>query len=72
MTGEIENLMLEHLKHFQATLDRVEHSQTDIVARLSQVESGLSYLHSDFNRMQQSIDRLSDRLMRVEKRLELA
>jgi hypothetical protein len=34
MTDKVENLMLEHLKRFQATLDRVENKITELTSRI--------------------------------------
>ena len=40
MTDTVENLILEHLKRFQASLDRIERKLSDLTARVANVESG--------------------------------
>ena len=40
MVDEIESLMLEHLKRFQAALDRVERKLDDLNHRVGNLESG--------------------------------
>ncbi|MEO9150036.1 MAG: hypothetical protein ABI212_11810 [Burkholderiaceae bacterium] len=40
MTENVENLLLEHLKRFQAGHDRIERDLKEIKARLSTLESG--------------------------------
>ena len=79
MPDNTENLMLEHLKRFQATLDRVERGQQDMTRRLSNLETGLAsiiqhlgHLASADAQQQISADNLNERLNRIERRLELA
>jgi uncharacterized coiled-coil protein SlyX len=79
MTEPIENLILEHLKRFQAGQDRIEHELKDLKGRLSQLEIGiasirgdLAHLSGDQARQQMSFDRLTERVERIERRLELA
>ena len=40
MADEIENLMLEHLKRFQAVLDRVERKLDDLTRRVGKLNPG--------------------------------
>jgi hypothetical protein len=40
MTENVENLILEHLKRFQAGQDRIERHVSEIKARLANLESG--------------------------------
>ena len=79
MTDNVENLMLEHLKRFQATLDRIERTLNDHTARLGNLESGQSVIvqhlahFSAADAVQQvAIDHINGRLDRIERRLELA
>ena len=76
---KIENLILEHLKRFQAGQDRIEKKIEDITRRLSNLETGqasiiqhLGHLAATDAQMQISQDSLSQRLERIERRLELA
>jgi chromosome segregation ATPase len=79
MTEPTENLILEHLKRFQAGQDRIERELKDIKGRLSQLDIGiasirgdLAHLSGDQARQQISFDSLTERIERIERRLELA
>jgi septation ring formation regulator EzrA len=79
MTETVENLMLEHLKRFQAGQDRLERKLDDVTRRLSNLEAGqatiiqhLGHLSSADAQQQLSADGLNQRLERIERRLELA
>lgn len=79
MTDQTESLMLEHLKRFQATLDRVERKQEETVSRIGHLEVSLAGLRRDIahgDKIDASgavrMDRLSERLDGIERRLELA
>ena len=78
MTESINNIM-EHLKRFQTGQDRIERDLKEIKARLSTLEAGqgsvlqdIGHLASSIASQQLSIDHLSERIDRVERRLELA
>ncbi len=78
MAEAVENLVLEHLKRFQAGQDRIERDLKEIKSRLSQLEIGVAgirgdvaHVSGDLARQQVSFDALSDRIDRTEKRLEL-
>jgi septal ring factor EnvC (AmiA/AmiB activator) len=78
MTDETTNMVLEHLKRFQAGQDRIERELKEIKGRLSQVEIGIASIRGDIAhhagdqaRQQLSIDTLADRIDRIERRLEL-
>jgi len=62
MADNIDNLMLEHLKHFQATLDRVERKLGEMVL----ADHTVSWAEQSVR-----LDRVVDRLDRMERRLEL-
>ena len=75
----VENLVLEHLKRFQSTLDRRETKYDEITNRLANLEGGqamiiqhLAHLSSADATVQVAIDRINERLDRIECRLELA
>ena len=75
----VENLVLEHLKRFQSTLDRRETKYDEITNRLANLEGGqamiiqhLAHLSSADATVQVAIDRINERLDRIERRLELA
>jgi len=77
--AEVENLMLEHLKRFQATLDRVESKVGELTNRMANVEGSLASVIQHLGHLagadaaqQLSIDNIGRRLDRIERRLELA
>ena len=79
MTENVENLLLEHMKRFQATLDRVERKQDELVGRVANVEGSLATLMQHLANLsaadaaqQLAIDNVSLRLDRIERRLELS
>jgi len=71
MADNIDNLMLEHLKHFQATLDRVERKLGDHTQRLGRIETILADHTLSWAEQSVRIDHMADRLDRIERRLEL-
>ncbi|HYW15534.1 MAG TPA: hypothetical protein VE891_05200 [Allosphingosinicella sp.] len=79
MTDNVENLMLEHLKRFQATLDRVESKITELTSRTANVEGSLASVIQHLGHLagadaaqQLAIDNVGQRLDRIERRLELS
>ena len=71
--------MLKYLKRLQATLDRVEQKQEETVSRISYLEVSLEGLRRDIAHGDEinasgavRMDRLSERLNRIERGLELA
>ena len=79
MAEEVDNLMLEHLKRFQATLERVENKLSDLTSRIANLEGGqasiiqhLGHLAAADAAQQVSTDHVGDRLDQIERRLELS
>jgi multidrug resistance efflux pump len=79
MTENVENLLLEHMKRFQAALDRIERKMEELIARVGRLEVSVAGLRGDISHAEANdaalsvrLDRVSARLDRVEKRLELA
>ena len=79
MAETVENLMLEHLKRFQATLERMERKLDEHTNRLANLEGGqalivqhIAHLASADAAQQVAMDNMSHRLDRIERRLELA
>ena len=78
MTDITENLMLEHLKRFQAGQDRIERKLEEMTRRLSNLEAGqasiiqhIGHLASADAQQQLAADGFNSRLERIERRLEL-
>ena len=79
MSSNTDNLVLEHLKRFQAGSERIERKLDDLTRRISNLESGqaaiiqhLGTLAAADAQQQVSADSLNARLDRIERRLELA
>ena len=79
MNDTLENLVLEHLKRFQASQDRIERKIEEMTRRLSHLEAGqatiiqhLGHLASADAQQQLASDGFDQRLERIERRLELA
>ena len=75
----VDNLVIEHLKRFQAGQDRIERKLEEITRRLSNLEAGqasiiqhIGHLASVDAQQQLSVDGFNERLERIERRLELA
>jgi len=78
MPEKVENLVLEHLRAIRAGQDRLETEMRAIKERMTAVETGLNGVRRDLvalaeadARLQLTVDRLSDRVDRIERRLEL-
>ena len=76
--GEVENMMLEHLKKFQATLDNMHRDIRELKVRQSETHTAVLALRRDHlgdaettAHMQTQMDRFGDRLDRIERRLDL-
>jgi uncharacterized coiled-coil protein SlyX len=79
MVEPIENLLLEHMKRFQSTLDRVERKQDEMIGRIANLEGAVATLMQHLGHLaaadaaqQLAIDNVNLRLDRIERRLELA
>ena len=64
MTGDVENLILEHLRRFDRRQEAMAADLHDLKIRISSIEQGLALVN-------QRIDRVEERLARIERRLEL-
>ncbi|MEM6478160.1 MAG: hypothetical protein AAF841_10150 [Pseudomonadota bacterium] len=66
MAGDVTNeLLLEHLKEIQATLNR----HTD---ELREIRERLGTLEMQYANLSNRVDRMDDRITRIEKRMGLA
>ena len=78
MTDEPDNLVLRYLRGLDTKFDAMREDMRDVKIRLAAVEVGLNGVRRDIvglseadARMQVFIDRLSDRMERIENRLSL-
>ena len=79
MTDNVENLMLEHLKLFQATLERIERKLSELTTRQTDTHAAVLGLRRDqvndaesSAHLQVQLDDVRDRLERLERRLDLS
>lgn len=79
MSDDADNLVLEHLRGMRGSQERVEHELREIKNRITGLESGVAGIrrdaaHDNDKAVQQQIglDQLSERIERIEKRLEIA
>lgn len=71
MTEDVENLVLEHLRHIRGRVDQIAEDLGTVKLRLSSLESQVAGLHGDNAIAHQRMDRMDARLERIERRLEL-
>ncbi len=79
MATQTDNLILEHLRHIRGRVDQIADDMLDLKHRLSGLESGMVAVKRDVAsgdetdaRQQVSLDKLVERITRIEKRLELS
>ena len=79
MTDNVENLILEHLKKIQAEQADSRERDREIMARLNHIEGALARIYRDEGtnyaeiiQDRHVVDRLKERLERIEKRLDLS
>ena len=71
MAEEPHDLVLEHLRFIRADVATLRDDMREMRTRRAAVEDMFSFLVSAVTRMQHSLDRLTDRVERIEKRLGL-
>ena len=78
MPEPVEGLVLEHLRHIRGRVDRIAEDTQDLKARMSSLESAMVGVKREVTagdetdaRQQVTLDRLLDRIERLERRLEL-
>jgi len=78
MTGEVENLMLEHLRAIRATLARHGEVLNEHGLRLTEIAASVAGLRRDqaldaeaSAHLAARVDRLRDEVERIKRRLEL-
>jgi hypothetical protein len=71
MNENVENLVLEHLRHIRGRVDQIADDLGTVKLRLSSLESQVAGLHADNAIAHQRMDRMDARLERIERRLEL-
>lgn len=79
MDENISSLILEHLRGMRAKIDTMAEDMVEVKHRLASLETShatllqrVGHLASQIAQQQVSFDRLSERVRRIETRLELA
>ncbi len=67
----IENLILERLKAMHADIGDIKRDVHEVKMRMGSLESHLAAVYGDVVRHSARLEELDERLLRVEKRLEL-
>ena len=78
MTDSVESVILEQLRHIRGRVDRIAEDMTDVKLRLSSIDSAMVLVKREVSsgdetdaRQQFRLDRLADRIERIERRLDL-
>jgi hypothetical protein len=71
MTENVENLILEHLRHIRGRVDQMAEDLGTVKLRLSSLESQVVGLHGDNAVAHQRMDHIDQRLDRIARRLDL-
>jgi septation ring formation regulator EzrA len=71
MTDDMTNIVLEHLRQMRGDLSEVKESLRNLTMRFGAVEGHLASLHVSEAAQNSELDRVKQRLDRIERRLEL-
>ena len=71
MAAETDNLVLEHLRPIRKAVDTVQLDIIDMKARMSGIEATLGHLMTQGAVTSGRLDRLEERVGRIERRLDL-
>lgn len=73
-----ENIVLEHLRHIRTKVDKTADDVADLKTRMSRLESAMLSVKREVAdgfeaeiRQQTTLDKLAERIQRIERRLEL-
>ena len=79
MIESLDSLIIEHLRHIRGRVDQIADDVTDLKHRISGLETAMVLVKREVTasdetdvRLQMSIDKLVERIQRIEKRLELS
>jgi outer membrane murein-binding lipoprotein Lpp len=74
-----DNLVLEHLRHIRERVDQIAEDMGDLKHRMSGLEQAMTLVKREINlsektdaRQQITLDKLAERIGRIERRLELS
>jgi hypothetical protein len=69
--GRYRSLILEHLRHVRTAVDALREDMREVKSRLGHLEEQVASSHAQYASLSRCIDRLDERLERVERRLAL-
>jgi hypothetical protein len=69
---DTDNIILEHLRAIRGVLDRHGEDLREIKQRIGIVEVGVGSLGSQYASLSNRLDRMDERVARIERRLDLA
>ncbi|MCW5713359.1 MAG: hypothetical protein KIT43_02415 [Bauldia sp.] len=72
MADQIDSLVIEHLRHIRKTVETTALDMVDVKARMSAMEGTLGHVLTQLAVLNGRVDRVEERLGRVERRLDLA
>ena len=72
MAEDANNLVLEHLRHIRAVVDETRDDVKRLVLRTGLIEQNFATTQVSEAAQNLEIDRIKDRLHRIERRLELS
>jgi archaellum component FlaC len=70
--ADVENLVLEQLRHIPGAVDRIADDMRETKMRLGNVEQQIAGLYGMYATVSSRLDRVEARIERIENRLELA
>ena len=71
VTEETTNLVLEHLRHIRGVVDDMRAEMKHFIMRMGLAERNIVSLHVSDASQNVELDRIKERLQRIEQRLEL-
>ncbi len=71
MSGEIDSLVLEQLRHIRAVVEDTRKDIRELMFRVGMLESNVAGLQAQYAHVATRIDRVEERLERIERRLGL-
>lgn len=79
MAENVENLVIEHLPHIRSRVEQIADDMARLKQRMSSLETAIVLVKREVAaseeteiRLQVSLDKLVERIQRIEKRLELS
>jgi outer membrane murein-binding lipoprotein Lpp len=79
MAENVETLVIECLRHIDSRVDQIADNMSDLRQRMSSLETSMVLVKREVAasdetdiRLQVSLDKLVERIQRIEKRLELS